>query len=180
MKLDDLGPRICILGPSNSGKSTLAQAIARKCGCTCVHLDQLHHFPNTAWLPRPRQDFFALHDAAIATEQWVMDGNYLGCLSQRLARATGVVLLDIPMTTSLVRYLRRTWFEQHRCGGLDGAKEQVRWEMLRHIAAVERRKRKDLARVFERSSLPKIALLTVPAIDQFYRFENLSRQGLRE
>ena len=28
MNLDTLGPRICILGPSNSGKSTLADAIA--------------------------------------------------------------------------------------------------------------------------------------------------------
>lgn len=180
MKLEDLGPRLCILGPSNSGKSTLAQAIARKRGCACVHLDQLHHFPNTAWLPRPRQDFFALHDVAIGAEQWVMDGNYLGCLPQRLARATGVVLLDIPVTASLMRYLRRTWFEQRRCGGLDGAREQVRWEMLRHIAVVERRKRKDLARIFECSSLPKIALLTVPAIDQFYRLEKLNAPGLRQ
>ncbi|UIE43486.1 hypothetical protein KOJCDNHJ_01371 [Xanthomonas citri pv. punicae] len=53
MKLDDLGPRICILGPSNSGKSTLAQAIAQARGCVPVHLDQLHHLPNTAWIPRP-------------------------------------------------------------------------------------------------------------------------------
>ncbi|PPV05866.1 AAA domain [Xanthomonas bromi] len=180
MKLQDLGPRLCILGPSNSGKSTLAQAVARKRGCSCVHLDRLHHLPNTAWRPRPRQDFFALHDAAIAEQQWVMDGNYLGCLSQRLARATGIVLLGIPVTTSLVRYLRRTWFEQHRCGGLDGAKEQVRWEMLRHIAVTERRKRTDLASLLERSSLPKIALLTVPAIDRFYRLEHPNPQGLRE
>ncbi len=89
MKWDELGPRICILGPSNSGKSTLAQAIARKHGCACVYLDQLHHSPSTAWLPRPRQEFFALHDAAIAAEQWVMDGNYLGCPSSvwRVQRA---------------------------------------------------------------------------------------------
>jgi serine kinase of HPr protein (carbohydrate metabolism regulator) len=29
MTIDDLGPRICIMGPSNSGKSTLAEAIVR-------------------------------------------------------------------------------------------------------------------------------------------------------
>ncbi|KAK0340144.1 hypothetical protein LTR94_031719, partial [Friedmanniomyces endolithicus] len=32
MTLDDLGPRIIIMGPSNSGKSTLAQSIARARG----------------------------------------------------------------------------------------------------------------------------------------------------
>ncbi|TGQ03272.1 AAA family ATPase, partial [Mesorhizobium sp. M00.F.Ca.ET.217.01.1.1] len=39
MNLSDLGDRICILGPSNSGKSTLADAIARKRGLTPIHLD---------------------------------------------------------------------------------------------------------------------------------------------
>jgi adenylate kinase family enzyme len=76
MNLSDLGDRICILGPSNSGKSTLANAIARKRGLEAVHLDVLHHLPNTDWEPRSRDEFIALHDAAIAGERWVMDGNY--------------------------------------------------------------------------------------------------------
>lgn len=54
MKFSDLGDRICILGPSNSGKSTLADAIARKRGLEPIHLDLLHHLPNTDWEPRPR------------------------------------------------------------------------------------------------------------------------------
>lgn len=29
MMLDELGTRICIMGPSNSGKSTLAEVIAQ-------------------------------------------------------------------------------------------------------------------------------------------------------
>lgn len=53
MRLEDLGQRICILGPSNSGKSTLASAIGRKCGLTVIHLDQLYHRPGTDWEPRP-------------------------------------------------------------------------------------------------------------------------------
>ncbi|MET3722789.1 hypothetical protein [Sphingomonas trueperi] len=51
MTLDDLGPRLCILGPSNSGKSTLAFAIAAARGLPPIHLDQLHHLPHTDWLP---------------------------------------------------------------------------------------------------------------------------------
>src|SRR6516225_11108594 len=38
MQLADLGERICILGPSNSGKSTLAETIARKRGLELIHL----------------------------------------------------------------------------------------------------------------------------------------------
>lgn len=92
--LDELGPRICILGPSNSGKSTLAEAIAGKRDLPAIHLDQLFHTPHTDWIPRPAQEFVHLHDAAIAQEQWVMDGNYSRTLPQRLARATGLILLD--------------------------------------------------------------------------------------
>ena len=56
MTLDDLGPRIIILGPSNSGKSTLAEAIARARGLEAIHLDQLHHQPGTDWVQRPPEE----------------------------------------------------------------------------------------------------------------------------
>ncbi len=66
MELAELGERICILGPSGSGKSTLAHAIARNCKLKLVHLDQLHHLPNSNWQMRPEAEFLELHDAAIA------------------------------------------------------------------------------------------------------------------
>ena len=65
MTLDDLGTRICIMGPSNSGKSTLAGAIGRAKGLEVVHLDRLRHVPDTDWVPRPPDAFAALHDRAI-------------------------------------------------------------------------------------------------------------------
>lgn len=60
MKLSDLGDRICILGPSNSGKSTLADAIARKRGLTPIHLDLLFHLPNTVVGPGDQEMFSGL------------------------------------------------------------------------------------------------------------------------
>jgi adenylate kinase family enzyme len=140
--LDDLGPRICIMGPSNSGKSTLAVSIGRARNLLPVHLDQLHHLPGTDWQPRPRQDFVALHDRAIAEAHWVMDGNYSRCLPQRLARATGVILLDLSTGRSLFRYVRRCWFERDRAGALAGGRDSVKWAMLHHIAVTSRANRK--------------------------------------
>lgn len=112
MTLEDLGPRICIMGPSNSGKSTLAEAISRAQGLEAFHLDRLYHLPHTDWVPRPADEFAALHDVAITGSCWVMEGNYSRLLPQRLARATGFILLDVPTTVSLYRYLRRCWFER--------------------------------------------------------------------
>ena len=89
LPLSALGQRIIILGPSNSGKSTLAVSIARKQAMIAVHLDQLRHIPNTNWQERPDADFAQLHNAAIQKDSWVMDGNYSSLMPQRVEREIG-------------------------------------------------------------------------------------------
>ncbi len=175
MQLAALGRRICVLGPSNSGKSTLAAAVARKLGLPVVHLDQLYHLPGTDWQPRPAVEFVALHDAAIVDESWVMDGNYSLCLPQRLRRATGVILLDISATASLLRYFRRTLFERGRIGALDGGKDSVKWLMIRHICVVSPKNRKRYAVLFDDIELPKIYLKSMDEIDRSYEHWGLER-----
>lgn len=175
MTLGDLGPRLCIMGPSNSGKSTLAVAIARARGVPVVHLDQLHHQPGTDWVPRPHADFTALHDSAIAEPRWVIEGNYARLVPQRIARATGLILLDLSTGVSLIRYFRRTLFERERRGMLAGARERVTWAMIHHIAMVQPASRKRNAALFEQVELPKLRL-DAKALDAFYRAEGLSRR----
>ena len=175
MTLNDLGRRICIIGPSNSGKSTLAAAIGRSRGLEAVHLDRFAHFPNTNWRPRPKADFNVLHDATILGEDWVMDGNYSRCWPQRFARATGVILLDAPTPVSLLRYLRRSLFERERAGNLEGAKDSVNWPMIRHIAFVTPGNRRRYRQAFDDLELPKVSLLTPVEINNFYRSEGLQR-----
>jgi adenylate kinase family enzyme len=175
MTLDDLGPRICIMGPSNSGKSTLAAVIGRARGLTPIHLDQLYHLPNTNWQPRPDEEFIALHDAALSGVTWVIDGNYSRCLPQRLARATGLILLDISTAASLLRYLRRSWFERDRHGSLEGGRDSVKWWMIHHITVTTRRNRRRYKAMFDEITLPKIRLATAREIAQFYRSDGLGR-----
>ncbi|HEY4090141.1 MAG TPA: AAA family ATPase [Luteibacter sp.] len=168
LSLAELGPRICILGPSNSGKSTLADAIARHQAFTVVHLDQLHHLPHTEWQPRPREAFHALHDEAIRGDCWVIDGNYSSCMPQRLERATGVILLDVSTFTSLQRYVRRTLFDRRRMGGLEGARERIHRAMLRHIIFATPANRTRYAALFESLALPKARLASARALQRAY------------
>ncbi|MCC9163123.1 AAA family ATPase [Alcaligenes sp. MMA] len=171
--LESLGPRICILGPSNSGKSTLADAIERKLAIPAVRLDQLYHLPHTNWIPRPEADFVALHQAAIAQEQWVMAGNYTRHLAPRLERATGFIVLEVSTATSLLRYFRRTLFERDRRGALEGSKDSVKWQMIRHIAIVTPPNRHKYLSIFEASTLPKIRLQSTRELNLFYKREQL-------
>ncbi|MCQ8279898.1 AAA family ATPase [Acetobacteraceae bacterium KSS8] len=175
MMLNELGPRICIMGPSNSGKSTLARAIASVQGLEAIHLDQLRHLPHTDWIPRPDEGFAALHDAAIMGDRWVIDGNYSKLLPQRLARATGFILLDVPAWTSVYRYIRRCWFERDRRGTLEGNRDSVKWDMIRHIVGTTRDNRNRYRTMMESISLPKVQIDSTRALATFYEKNGLRR-----
>lgn len=163
------------MGPSNSGKSTLAAAIGRRQTLNVVYLDQLHHLPNTDWVPRQENDFTALHNDAIEGPRWVIEGNYTWLLPQRLERATGFILLDVPTITSLYRYIRRCWFERDRYGALEGGRDSVKWEMIRHIAGATRSNRVHYRHVFDRIDLPKIKIGSTSTLAEFYRRNELMR-----
>ncbi|WP_338883538.1 GTPase [Xenorhabdus sp. TH1] len=172
MKLSDLGNRICIMGPSNSGKSTLANAISRKRNLKVIHLDQLFHLPNTNWQERPVDEFISLHDMAIKEDSWVIDGNYRKCLSQRLSRATGLILLDVSTPSSLLRYVNRTLLQCNRYGGLEGNRDSIKWKMIHHITVVTPKSRKRYAELFEQLTILKIKLTSIKEIkDQFDKWE---------
>lgn len=127
---ETLGPRIMVLGPTNSGKSTLTEALGARLGVPTIHLDQLRHLPGTDWQERPDAEFAALHDAAIKQPAWVMDGSYRTLMPQRLARTTGIIVLDDTLAVRTLRYLRRCLSRRRRAGGLEGGRDSIKFEML--------------------------------------------------
>ncbi|WP_241575343.1 AAA family ATPase [Rosenbergiella nectarea] len=169
LSLDDLGQRICIIGPSNSGKSTLAKAIGRKKSLPLVHLDQLHHQPSSQWVPRKAEDFLRLHEEAVGEENWVMEGNYAKCIHPRLARATGLILLDISRSTALCRYIIRCYSSKPRIGGIGIQTESISWVMMKHILYHSPRNHLRYRALFEQSTLPKLMLSTPRAVNTYYK-----------
>ena len=164
-----------MLGPSGSGKSTLAQAIGDARGLPVVHLDQYRHLEGTQWELRPDEKFAQLHDDAVATERWVIDGSYSKLMPQRLARATGVILLDISTARSLARYIPRTLTPGPRAGGLEGTRDTLSWEMVHFITMRTRPNRRMRKELFARLEIPKISLSSPAAVSDFYVREGLTR-----
>lgn len=174
--LDSLGARIAVMGPSNAGKSTLAAALSAKLGVGAVHLDQLRFEPDTDWVMRSDEDFTALHDEAVAEDRWIIEGNYSALLPQRLARATGVVVLDAATELRFIRYLRRTLFGRgRRIGALDGGRESLKWEMIDWILIRTRRSAEKTARVVGATDLPFVYCRTARELAALYRAWNLKR-----
>lgn len=172
--LESLGPRIIILGPSNSGKSALAQRISHKQNLPIIHLDQLYHYPNTNWKPRPFEEFSALHDLAIHESSWVMEGNYTKTLPARLTQATGFILLDSTTIMSLFRYGYRTWFQKEaRLGALSGNQDSIKWKMIHHIAIITRKNRKRYLSQYPLITLPKCYLSSRSILNKAYKIWEL-------
>ena len=176
LPLETLGPRIMICGPSNSGKSTLDVAIGRKLDLPVIHLDLLQHLPNTNWVPRPTEEFVALHDAAIAGERWAMDGNYFATVAQRLARATGIIMLGSEPWRSAARNVRRTLFEtKNRAGQLEGAQDSLKLEFFRFILFEQPKKRERDLRNLRGSGLPMVTLSSMRELQELYQAWGLER-----
>lgn len=135
-----LGPRICIIGTSSTGKSTLCHRLATTYGMTPVHLDTLYHQPYGNWIARPPTEFHALHDAAIDDDSWVMDGNYTKTMAKRFERATAIIDIRMNRFGCLWRFLKRYWQTregQHRYGQPADLQEKFNWTMITHILAIQ-------------------------------------------
>jgi len=96
--------RVCVIGSSASGKTTLSRALARATGIEHIELDAIYHGPN--WTNPP--DFAErVYDMLDVREEWIVDGNYMNFV-RILHKADLIIWLDYPFRTVLWRVLRRT------------------------------------------------------------------------
>lgn len=131
-----LGQRICILGRSSSGKSTLAHKIGEIKSIPVHHLDTYHH-QDGSWTARPKEEFIKLHDAAILDEQWVMEGNYSRSMPQRFERADTIIKIEMGKCGCLWRYLKRSLLFELKVGTRYGVSKNISsdfsWHMVKWI-----------------------------------------------
>ena len=170
LPIEALGPRICVCGPSCSGKSTLAVALGRRLGLPVIHLDRLRFIPGSDWEQRPNGELEALHEEAVSGERWIIDGNYRGLVPRRLEAATGIVeLLTGSVPARLFRYARRTLFEDDRAGNLEGNRDSIKWDMVRWIAFTEPLRRRAHLAMLRGSGLPMVEVTSFPALRELCR-----------
>ena len=99
--------RVLIIGPCGAGKSTLAPELGRRLTLPVFHMDQLNWRPG--WIESSKDEIRERLRAIVATDRWLIDGNYGGTLAERLARADTVIYLDYAIGLCVARLLRRIW-----------------------------------------------------------------------
>lgn len=97
--------RVAVLGSPGSGKSTFCHGLAAA-GIPVFHLDDLYW--RAGWR-RPRPEEWRRTVAGVASgDRWIVDGNHLDTVPERLARAEIVVLLDLPVLVCAWQVVRRS------------------------------------------------------------------------
>ena len=137
--------RVIVLGCSGSGKSTLARAMGERLGLPVHHLDSLFWTPG--WKERPREEFRALHDAVVAQDAWILDGNYTNVIETRLPRADHVVFLDFRTATCLRAILQRRFSRAPRPDMAEGCPEQLEPGFLWYVLTWNRIRRRRTQRL---------------------------------
>ncbi len=85
--------RIIIIGCPGSGKSTMTFKLKDKLNYPVLHLDQIYHIDNENHITR--EELVAkVEEFANTHENWIIDGNYVSTVEQRVKLADTIVLLD--------------------------------------------------------------------------------------
>jgi len=105
--MQHLPQRISIIGTTGSGKTTLAKEIAVCLDIPHIELDAIHWREN--WEPLSRDEFRNQVALCVASEAWVMDGNYSKVRDIIWGRADTVVWLDYNFPRVFYQLLQRTF-----------------------------------------------------------------------
>jgi len=110
--------RIVVIGTTSSGKSTLAEQLAKRLDMDFIELDALHWEPN--WQEAPLEIFRARVEKALQAERWVVAGNYHIVRDLVWPKAEAVIWLDYSLWRIFWQLTRRTfgrWWSQELLWG---------------------------------------------------------------
>ena len=137
--------RVAVIGCGGSGKTTLANELARRLEIPVVHIDS-HYWQlvDGEQVESTPEQWTACHRQLIAKDAWVMDGMKLGVLDERLARADTVIYLDLPTRACLSGIVRRRLHHRGQLRPDLGVYDRITWEFLRWVWFFRRRQRRVL------------------------------------
>ena len=91
--------RVIVIGCPGSGKTTFAEKLNKIPGLTLYYLDAIWHKPDKTHIPREEFDRRLLE--ILATDEWIIDGEYGRTVEMRLKECDTVFLFDLPAEVCL-------------------------------------------------------------------------------
>ena len=97
--------RILVIGSNGAGKTTFSYALAEKTGLPLTHLDRLYW--RNCWEVTPREEFNALVAAEARKPRWIIEGNNIRSIGERLQYADTVFWFELPPAVCVLGVLKR-------------------------------------------------------------------------
>ena len=135
--------RICIIGGSGTGKTTLANNLGKKLNLPVYHIDGINHLKNWDKRDEDERDKIILEKAD--EERWIIDGTYHSTLKQRLEKSDYVIFLDystiVRIKGILGRFIKIHGKERKE---IPGCKERMSWEFFWYVVNWRKNKRPNI------------------------------------
>lgn len=136
--------RVAVLGCGGSGKTTVARAIGAAYGLPVVHIDLLQRDGDRL---RSEREWWALHDASIEEDAWVIDALKPRLLDRRLERADTAVFLDLPRRSCLLGVAQRRLRHRGRIVPELGVVDRINGPFLRWVWGFRRTTRPEVLKI---------------------------------
>lgn len=132
--------RICIIGGSGTGKTTLSNNLSGALDIPVFHIDAAHHMAN--WVVRDKKERDELILNKTKEERWIIDGTYQATLEQRLEKADLVIFLDYSVMARLCGVMSR-FFKHHgeERPDIPGCREKIDFNFIKLVLSFKKTKR---------------------------------------
>lgn len=91
--------RVIVIGCPGSGKSTFSRALHDLTGLPLFHLDMMYWNDDRTRVDR--DVFYAKLQDVLATDEWIIDGDYISTMELRMKRADTIIFLDYSLEICL-------------------------------------------------------------------------------
>lgn len=103
--------KIVVIGCPGSGKSTLTFKLEKLLKYPVLHLDKIYHIDNEHHITR-EELVNAVNQFALSSNNWIIDGNYISTVEQRIKLADTIILFNISTRTCVKNAYERAKHEK--------------------------------------------------------------------
>ena len=163
--------RICIIGGSGTGKTTLAKNLGKQLNLPVYYIDGIHHLKNWEIRNKDERDKIILEKAD--EDKWIIDGTYHSTLKQRLEKADCIIYLDYSSIAQirgvLGRFIKNHGKEKEE---IPGCKEKMSLEFFWWVVNWRKNKRQTIIENLQEIESDKIHIFkTRRQLNKWYENE---------
>ena len=149
--------KICIIGGSGTGKTTLAENLGKQYEIPVIHLDGINY--HKGWIERDKDERDQIILEKIKESKWIIDGTYSSTLKERISKADLIIYLDyssiVQIKGVLTRYLKNPNKLKKE---IPGCKERMNWKFFIWVLNWRSTKREKIISIIENVDKNKILI----------------------